>query len=302
MQNFGATPNVLMNNIFQHSNEAIAVFDEKMELRFKNSAANSLLNYFSIHDIISTLKTYLYSNSNEFEDMYTGSASKLRDSKDSNQNFFAPLANSKSGLTNYIEFSSSTFVDELNQTWISTIIRDVTARIKEELELRRLSLCDDLTSIYNRRGFYKELDSLHGQAVTIVIFDLDHFKMVNDSYGHAIGDKVLEHFAHAFLSKLVSANTIARLGGEEFIAAYNTNDYLIAIEEVKAQTRVINSCPNTMLPNYTFSAGVSYTTHLNSANDLLKEADDALYTAKSLGRNRIVLSASDRVHVNDCFN
>jgi diguanylate cyclase (GGDEF)-like protein len=295
MLNFVTTPTVLINNIFENANDAIAVFDQRFELRFRNSAANRLLDHFFIGDIRNAIKTYISSERHQYARSNNTFANAIDHPTARHLSFSAPIVNSKSGLTSYFEFSTSSFIDENNQTWISTIIRDVSARVRCETELRRLSHCDDLTSIANRRGFYQEVERLGGKSLVVALFDLDHFKAINDTHGHAIGDQVLIHFSQEFLSKLPSATIVARLGGEEFVAAFSIDDSLVAIEEIKIYAIATHSKLNEYIPNYTFSVGVSFANKLDDISNVLQQADNALYAAKSLGRNRVVLSTNENI-------
>lgn len=168
-------------------------------------------------------------------------------------------------------------------------------------EVTRLSNHDPLTGVFNRRAFTDfsqqaiELAQRHGRCVGIVLMDLDFFKRLNDDYGHQAGDAVLKHVAETLGEQIRSSDRLARFGGEEFIVllAETTPDgVLLAAERFR---HAIESIPiSDVVPDcgrpQTISIGVSrFPEHADSLDRLVACADDALYRAKALGRNRVVL-------------
>ena len=189
----------------------------------------------------------------------------------------------------YVELSISSMTDANGKLWIYAFLRDVTTRVLNEQALQHQVHSDELTKIANRRGFQHHLEHNAGQAVTLCLFDLDHFKKVNDSFGHDVGDTVLYFFAQHFLQKLPGALVVARNGGEEFSALYQGNDVKAVIAEIESAKASYQQkfLAEMTIPLCTFSAGVSTTPMLDSHRILLKNADVALYKAKANGRNRI---------------
>jgi diguanylate cyclase (GGDEF)-like protein len=181
------------------------------------------------------------------------------------------------------------------------------AMAKERTELRHktAALIDPLTGIANRRAFLEAATDLfmrqgnHPLPTAVLLIDLDHFKSINDRFGHAIGDKILQMFAEATSAKLGPRDLIGRLGGEEFaIVLYNVNrERALAVAERIRSTfaevaAVIDNCP----VHSTVSVGV--VVEQATAADvtlLLSQADQALYYAKSRGRNRVELATLDLV-------
>jgi len=155
---------------------------------------------------------------------------------------------------------------------------------------------DALTGIWNRGAALRLLDaeldraSRDGTSVAVILFDADHFKRINDSFGHATGDRTLQSVAAAITSSLRSSDVCCRYGGEEFLViAPNCN-----LEQgVQLARRVLQCCCATpvTLPDQAFcvtlSAGVTATTWRCSGDDLILVADRALYRAKEAGRNRV---------------
>lgn len=152
---------------------------------------------------------------------------------------------------------------------------------------------DPLTGIANRRGFDRRAQAMMAgaraqqQPLAAVLFDLDHFKRVNDSYGHATGDKVLRAFARILVDRLPSGAALGRLGGEEFVALLERTTLRGAW--LSAQTvRTALSETSSHLPAVTISAGLAVLEPADTIDSLLERADRAAYAAKDAGRNRIL--------------
>jgi two-component system cell cycle response regulator len=163
-----------------------------------------------------------------------------------------------------------------------------------------LALTDELTGLYNRRYLYAHLDQLldranrDGTRPAVLLFDVDHFKRVNDSHGHAAGDDVLRQISARAINSVRSSDLVARLGGEEFVVVMPATDLAIAAavaERLRAaiarQPFVVRATAVT-LP-LTVSVGVTTAAAGGEARDrILERADDALYEAKAGGRDRVV--------------
>lgn len=172
--------------------------------------------------------------------------------------------------------------------------------LREALEYR--STRDPLTGLFNRRYFEETLarelsrSARHGRPLAVVMVDLDHFKRVNDTHGHAVGDLALREVAAALQRGLRSSDVAARWGGEEFLlllpeatvppAAYRAEQLRLAVLRMAQE-------PDRGLPaDLTISAGVAvYPLHGSDAASLLRAADAALYRAKAGGRNRVETAA-----------
>jgi two-component system cell cycle response regulator len=171
-------------------------------------------------------------------------------------------------------------------------------------ETRRLSTVDALTGLLNRRAFLEltERERLrferHGGAISILLLDIDHFKRVNDTYGHAAGDAVLCAVAGVLTRIARRTDIIARWGGEEFVLALpqtGESGARIAAERVRraiAETDV--SLPDASRLRVTASIGMSSSGKSWTTQGLLADADEAMYLAKAGGRNRAEWSVSDR--------
>jgi len=170
-------------------------------------------------------------------------------------------------------------------------------------QVQQLATRDVLTGLYNRRFMQDRLeDSVkrferYGERFTIVLIDLDHFKRVNDQYGHKVGDQALTAFASAASMVLRDTDTIARWGGEEFIFLLpNTSAHkaVVALERLRAT--LANCSVSANVPNLRvkFSSGIAVHESVAALNHTLERADRALYRAKSEGRDRDVTAPPDK--------
>jgi diguanylate cyclase (GGDEF)-like protein len=164
-------------------------------------------------------------------------------------------------------------------------------------EVQRLVIMDELTHLYNRRGFfgigYREIERAKRfeKSISAIIFDIDHFKKVNDTYGHAIGDKVLEEVATRCSRQLRKVDSIGRYGGEEFavlLPETNTASARIIAERLRHATSHEAISTEHGLLTVTISLGVAVLKDdTTTLEELLECADRALYKAKESGRNRV---------------
>lgn len=184
------------------------------------------------------------------------------------------------------------------QDHLAVTFSDITKRKKSEEKLNILATTDELTGLWNRRYFMRILKhemqrgKRYSYNFSVLMLDIDHFKKVNDDFGHAAGDKALEYLARVIRDHLRKVDVPCRFGGEEFAVilpytdldtAYQTADRLrmfIQDNPVKYQNKDIF---------FTISIGVAqYQPSVANEDELLKSADDALYQAKKNGRNMTV--------------
>jgi diguanylate cyclase (GGDEF)-like protein len=167
---------------------------------------------------------------------------------------------------------------------------------KDDSQMALLATTDSLTGLVNRRAFFERVDgarmlaSRQGHPISLMMLDLDHFKRINDRYGHAAGDDALRVFASAAQQVLREPDIMGRLGGEEFAVALPGTDLAGAVQ---AAERLRHAVGASLLPlcdvDYTMSVSIGVVAldpdeHINAA---LARADHALYVAKSAGRNRV---------------
>jgi diguanylate cyclase (GGDEF)-like protein len=177
------------------------------------------------------------------------------------------------------------------------------AMAKERTEYRHktASMVDLLTGIANRRGFLAETDRLskrqaeEPQLAAVLLIDLDHFKLVNDHFGHAIGDRVLQVFADTASGVIRQSDVLGRLGGEEFaVVLHNVarERAMLIAERIRAAFAEAASVVDGRPVRGTVSVGMVMTDDVElDIAELLRQADQALYRAKERGRNRVEVVA-----------
>jgi len=192
------------------------------------------------------------------------------------------------------------------QLGMTTILKFSLSDTLEESFQRRMyesAVRDGLTKVYNRQYFDERLDSefsyayRHGIPLSLIMTDLDHFKKINDTYGHPVGDVVLRVVAQTMTRTIRNEDMLSRYGGEEFvILARNTdsNAIIILAERIRASIQMQSIPVSTGTIRITVSAGCSTLENRNYGNprQLVQAADEALYIAKKTGRNRVVKAAS----------
>lgn len=180
------------------------------------------------------------------------------------------------------------------------IAEDITVRKNYEERLREISIRDSLTNLYNRRHILERLDEhitisrRSGHDICVAILDLDHFKDINDTYGHLAGDAVLVRFARMVEENLREYDLVGRYGGEEFIVVFPATILEQAhgiIERILGSVRGREIVHEDNRIAVTFSGGIASLLEdkkVKSAEGLISEADKRLYRAKEEGRDRII--------------
>ncbi|WDI31104.1 PleD family two-component system response regulator [Hyphococcus flavus] len=197
---------------------------------------------------------------------------------------------------------------------------ELTARVMTQLRRKRyvdqlrssfqvsleMAVTDQLTGLYNRRYLASHLSAMFdrafwtGRPLAIMVLDIDHFKVINDTHGHDVGDRVLKEFADRIANSIRGIDLACRYGGEEFLIAMPDTDLAFAsvvAERLRAEIAedkfTLNNGRDEL--GVTVSIGLASTEHGledDSAQKLIKRADEALYEAKTGGRNRVINSAA----------
>ena len=212
-----------------------------------------------------------------------------------------------------IEIASSVFKNKNGHQRISSTVRDITQqkRVQEELRetnklLNVLSNTDPLTHLYNRRYLMESLDremerlKRTNSHLTLLLFDVDHFKLVNDVFGHHEGDAVLVAIAKVAQELLRCNDIAARYGGEEFVLLLpetSLSGGMVVAERLREAVMAICFVPPMGNLSITVSVGVATfsSASVDGADSLLLKADEALYRAKNGGRNRVEIMSSLQV-------
>lgn len=164
-------------------------------------------------------------------------------------------------------------------------------------QVQKQAETDALTGVANRRTFQATLEremsraARNGEQLTLAMFDIDHFKSLNDTYGHQVGDQVLQKVAAALVEASRDFDTPARYGGEEFaviLPSCSTRESLAVAERLRKSFGDIEGLP---VEKITASSGVAtFPTHAGDMDSLIKAADEALYESKRAGRDRVTRS------------
>jgi len=189
---------------------------------------------------------------------------------------------------------------------LETEVQEKTIDLKNaNIHLQELLNTDTLTNIASRRFFLEHLErDIHHTnrnkvPLTLISLDIDNFKIVNDTYGHDIGDEVLKFFCRIVSSSLRKSDLFGRVGGEEFcISCYNTklNGALHLAQKIRESVEKSIFSQNEMVIKITCSIGISEFVLDSSLDNLIKNADIALYKAKETGKNKIELFDSKEIN------
>jgi len=181
-------------------------------------------------------------------------------------------------------------IGELGVMARQTAMRIGTIRSFARAEIQAST--DVLTGLPNRRATDDRLGEFLAsrERGSVAMADLDHFKQLNDTYGHEIGDRALRLFATTARLALRDSDWIGRWGGEEFVAVMpglSSTEAAKVLERLRS--RLAAACAQSDTPSFTVSIGVVDTTSAKTAEDLVRMADDCLYAAKEEGRDRVIV-------------
>ncbi|MBM3116743.1 PAS domain S-box protein [Jeongeupia naejangsanensis] len=174
------------------------------------------------------------------------------------------------------------------------IVEDISEQKRLQRELEQMSITDPLTLLYNRRYFNLAIErevgrvNRNGVPLSLLMFDLDHFKRINDQFGHDVGDKVLQHFALLVRQRVRATDIFCRLGGEEFLLVCPDTDFADAERLAKTLLASLRDEPFEVVGRVTASIGVTQYQPFERIDAALKRVDNLVYAAKDQGRDRIV--------------
>ncbi len=286
----------ILHNITESAQDAIVMMDPTGCISFWNPAAEQIFGYTrqealgqNLHQLLAPERYHAAHHKAFPAFLNTGRGNAVGKT-------LGLHAWRKDGVEIAVAVSLSAFQIQ-NQWYAVGILRDETERNAQELELRRLAITDPLTGLANRRHFLtqveRELDRFkrYAQPATLLMLDLDHFKQVNDNYGHATGDAVLKHFATLAGQVLRKIDLLGRLGGEEFAALLPDTTLIGAYPLAERLRGIMMESPTETAAGsvgFTVSIGVAlFAPDDQDANAILIRADRALYRAKHRGRNRV---------------
>lgn len=206
----------------------------------------------------------------------------------------------KSRLVSIIDRSGDVHALEITLTQLEdnssnyiVVFTDITALQNEKKLYEILAYKDPLTKVYNRQKFnellVKERENInrHGDKVSLIMFDIDHFKSINDTYGHEVGDKVLIKVVDMVQKNLRTNDIFARWGGEEFMILLPRTDIDTAYHKAEQLRKIIQEHEEDAIPKFTVSFGVTEMSDKDHDRSCFKRVDKALYEAK-IKRNDVV--------------
>lgn len=216
-----------------------------------------------------------------------------------------PVLGSLVGLTRMM-IEKTTAAEEQMRRSASQIetMRDNLDQAREQAET------DALTGLFNRRAFERELGAacerskIHGTPLAVAFCDIDHFKLVNDTHGHDIGDRVLSFVGKVLVENVGKRGIVARHGGEEFVLLFDNMTPEDAFEIVDiacydlSKRNIIDRNAGQPIGTVTISAGVAGLGLDTNISNMLRRADRALYRAKREGRNRVLLADNELAGIN----
>jgi diguanylate cyclase (GGDEF)-like protein/PAS domain S-box-containing protein len=280
-----------LHRAFFEENKAVMILHDPLDstIQFVNPAACQYYGY--THEEMTSM-TIRQLDCMTDDEMYR----ELKEAAEERRGYFKHVHTLKDGTRRDVEVFTGPVSLGHRQLHYS-IVHDVTEKRRLEARLQRMATRDQLTGAHNRHAFFQRAKSelarakRFGHPLTVLMFDLDHFKEVNDSHGHAIGDEVLRTFALRCRADFRQSDVFARMGGEEFAALLVETSAEQAFEAAErfrtmAATRPIPTDVGDL--TVTVSIGVASLAADDSINDLLKRADEALYKAKQSGRNSVV--------------
>jgi len=253
-----------------------------------------------VSQVIKNRETVHIKTNKEFE--LAGSLS-FGDGIDTNTAIYVPLligdhVKGVISAQSYQQFAYKKEHEELLKIIGSQVIHAIENSILYET-VYELSIRDELTNLFNRRAFHTDLEKQiawadrHNASITLIMFDSDDLKKVNDLYGHHMGDIYLKHISHALTKHLRSGETAYRYAGDEFMVLAPNLSEDEAWERVHLIQNYLNENPIEIMGNkfsISVSIGIaSYPQHASSAEELKRMADKALYFTKNKGKNQVTI-------------
>ncbi len=272
--------------------DAVIMMDDQGRITFWNNAAEKIFGYTSeeamyqdLHELIAPERHLEAFRKNFPEFQRSGTGVKVDHACEIN-------ALHKDGTEFPVELSLSAL--KLGNAFHSVgLVKDITRRKKMEEKLQNMANTDQLTGAYNRHKFLEYLDyeisrvKRNNSPLSLVMFDIDHFKWINDTYGHGTGDETLRELVRITGETLRDIDILTRWGGEEFIVLTPDTDKLSASVLAERLRRTVEEHDFPGAGSVTISLGIVQYTGNEAVEDLINRVDERMYQAKRSGRNRV---------------
>lgn len=291
----------LMTDIFvtiaRYSEDGIIIINQRHNIVFYNDSARRMFGYMPEEVIGQSLNMLLPERFRLQHDVLVDDFGAGREDV---RHMSARSREVRGQRKDGTEFTANTTIVKTGSgrsRFYAAIIRDISEQEKAEGELLRLATTDPLTGVLNRREFtaLAEQEALrsrrYGRPLSIMIMDIDHFKKLNDTYGHAAGDKALQRFSSICCNALRNIDVFGRWGGEEFVALLPET----TVEQAEVIAERLRRLVSENVLTYeehkislTVSIGLAqYRDGESGIEEPLARADAAVYDAKKAGRNRV---------------
>jgi len=289
----------LLSTAIEASSQAIMITNAKQEIVYVNPAFCAMTGY-SDEEVLGQTPRFL-------QGPETSEATRvaIREALAANKPVRSEILNyHKNGTPYWLDLSIVPVRDdEAEVTHYVAIQVDITERKQAEHEIARIAMEDHLTGLANRRAAEDRLELEWGRArrdhgsFAVAIVDIDRFKLVNDQYGHQVGDLVLKHVAETMEANLRGGDWIARWGGEEFLVCFHDLDRRGALTAAERLRKHLKS-KSISLPQGELSATVSmgvalYGNEHENIESMLAQSDALLYEAKHAGRDRVMCAGKE---------
>ena len=284
--------NQLLARALDAASDQIVLTDAEARITFANAAFTKVTGY-TLDDIKGQTPAVLRSGQHS-EAFYQA----LKDSLLAGQDFRATFVNRRrDGSLYHAEQSISSVTDDKGRiTHFVSVSKDISALMEKREALIQEARTDGLTGLYNRRhgeaAMAQAVQAAHAgaQPLTLIACDVDHFKQVNDQFGHPAGDRVLKNVARLLLKHIRSSDTAIRWGGEEFFILLINCPAEAARQLAERIRRAMASHHDEEAGAVTLSLGVATLQPDESLAQWISRTDSALYEAKRSGRNRLVMA------------
>lgn len=285
--------NRLLSRALDASGDPILVADAQYQIVFVNRALCEVTGY-SLEELLGQTPGMLKSGAHD-ESFYQ----ELRRLLEAGKPFRSTFINRRRDGTHYhAEQTISPIWDEKGRiSHFVCVAKDVTSKVAEEQALRRAANQDKLTGLHNR-SYGEQLlqeacrQARKGQPLSILVCDIDHFKRINDRFGHIAGDRVLRQVATAMRGAVRSNDPVIRWGGEEFLIILQRCTADRAVVLARRIRELVASQQDPEVGASTLSIGVAQLQDDESAEHFFERADAALYAAKGAGRNRVEMAVA----------
>ena len=279
----------LLASAFNATSDPVIITDSRHRILFANEALAELTQH-PAHEVLGKTPR-MFSSGKHDADFYACLRTLLESGKD----FRATFINRRSdgSLYHAAQSISPIFNDKGVITHYVSVSKDITEQVESEQKWRQEAVEDKLTGLYTRR-YGEELTKksalnahAQGTPLAVIVCDIDHFKRVNDNFGHAAGDRVLSSVARSLRQAVRSADKVVRWGGEEFVILLDNCPQTAGVELAERVRRQVEAQPDVEVGVVTLSLGLAILKPDESIEQTIARADAALYQSKHGGRNRV---------------